>query len=203
MIIGRYNYATYVTYIGVLCAIVAMYYAMYSNNIYISLVFLILSGICDLFDGFIARKINRDEQEKQIGIQIDSLADTVNFIVLPVVIGLQLSKPNIFVLLIFAFYTICGITRLSFFNVTVMNFTEESRPKYFTGMPVTFSALLFPIVYLIQETFLVEIYNIFAIALAFLFILRIKIPKPRGIAYALLVTLAVVMIAYFIMKGVK
>ncbi len=203
MFLGRYNYASIVTYTGVAFAVTAMYHAIYANNIYVSFMFLILSGICDLFDGFVARKIDRDDEEKQFGIQIDSLADTVNFVVLPVIIGLSLEKPNILVILIYVLYAVCGITRLAYFNVSVQSVSEETRPKHFTGMPVTFSALLFPLVYLIGDKLNVELYNIFTLILGVLFVLKIQVPKPRGIAYVLLVVLAVVMIVYFAMEGIN
>lgn len=46
--------------------------------------FLLISGLCDAFDGMIARtKTDRTEQEKQYGIQIDSLSDLVALGVLP------------------------------------------------------------------------------------------------------------------------
>ena len=44
---------------------------------------LLISGICDMFDGKVARKCKRNKKEKMFGIEIDSLADTVNFLLLP------------------------------------------------------------------------------------------------------------------------
>ena len=46
------------------------------------------SGLCDAYDGKVARmKKVRTEEEKAFGIQIDSLADMVAFGVLPACIG--------------------------------------------------------------------------------------------------------------------
>ena len=48
---------------------------------------LALSGLCDMFDGKIARtKKDRTEIEKRFGIQIDSLCDVVCFGVFPAMI---------------------------------------------------------------------------------------------------------------------
>ena len=48
-----------------------------------------------MFDGKVARMCKRTEEEKQFGIQIDSLADTINFIALPVVIMLSLGMNSV------------------------------------------------------------------------------------------------------------
>ena len=57
-----------------------------------------VSGILDAFDGRVARtKKDRNEFEKNFGIQIDSLADLICFGILPVSIGLaQLRIRGIF-----------------------------------------------------------------------------------------------------------
>ena len=46
-----------------------------------------LAGVCDMFDGKIARTMKRTKQEKRFGIQIDSLSDFLCFGVLPAMIG--------------------------------------------------------------------------------------------------------------------
>ena len=80
-----------VTYLGVIFGVISMYFAFskmaFSDTDYMrySLVFLVLAGVCDMFDGKVARMCKRSKEEKEFGIQIDSLADTVNFVCLPVV----------------------------------------------------------------------------------------------------------------------
>ena len=48
------------------------------------------AGVIDIFDGKVARKFKRSEKEKQFGIEIDSIIDTINFGVVPVIIYLNL-----------------------------------------------------------------------------------------------------------------
>ena len=90
-----------VTYLGIIFGIISMGFAFtkmaFAEVAYIrySLILLMLAGVCDMFDGKIARMCKRTEAEKEFGIQIDSLADTVNFVVLPVVIMLSLIETNI------------------------------------------------------------------------------------------------------------
>ena len=75
--IGFYNYTVILTYIGLLSSIAGMMFAV--NGWYkAALLCLAFSGLCDMFDGKIARrKTDRTEDEKSFGIQIDSLCDMV------------------------------------------------------------------------------------------------------------------------------
>lgn len=201
MFIGRYNYASLVTYLGVVFAVFGIYAALITENIDYAMLFLVLSGICDMFDGFVARLIKQDEEEKLFGVQIDSLADTVNFVVFPVIITVALGVPSVYAVAIYAFYIIAGITRLAYFNVTVA--TAETRPKGYVGMPVTFSALLFPVMYLIGEKIGYNLLTLTCLIQGLLFIIRIPIPKPRGKAYVFFTLLGIGLTALFTYKGMK
>ena len=56
-----------------------------NGHLHLGVMCLAISGLCDMFDGKIARtKKNRTEVEKRFGIQIDSLSDIVCFGVLGV-----------------------------------------------------------------------------------------------------------------------
>ena len=76
----------------------------------------IVSGICDLFDGVVARRMKRTESQKRFGIEIDSLCDMISFAALPAVLlmtQLLLGAANI----IFAvLYVLAAVTRLAHFN---------------------------------------------------------------------------------------
>lgn len=55
---------------------------------YLGMFFLLFSGLCDTFDGKVARsKKDRTTQMKKFGIQIDSLSDLIAFGMLPACIG--------------------------------------------------------------------------------------------------------------------
>ena len=116
MFIVKIHKSVIVTYIGVIFAALAMYFAFtkvaFSDVPYLrfSLIFLMLSGVCDMFDGKVARMCKRTEEEKEFGIQIDSLADTVNFIALPVVIMLSLGMNHVWDFAIYAIFILCGIS---------------------------------------------------------------------------------------------
>ena len=89
--IGKYNKSVILTYIGITLAVCGIIFS-FLGNISNAMICLIFSGICDLFDGKIARLCKRDEQEKEFGKQIDSLADVFLFLALPCVLGVELLK---------------------------------------------------------------------------------------------------------------
>ena len=83
--LGFYNYTVWLTYGSLVSAVIGIFVSLAGHgHPYIGAIFLLISGLCDAFDGMIARtKTDRTEQEKQYGIQIDSLSDLVAFGVLP------------------------------------------------------------------------------------------------------------------------
>ena len=167
VIIGKYNKSVILTYIGGIFALFGMIFAIIDNLQY-SLICLMLAGICDLFDGKIARMCKRTDIEKEFGKQIDSLVDVFSFVALPCVIAIKLFlNINIWLCIIIIFYLLSGIIRLAWFNIIS---SKEEAVKYFIGVPVAYI-----------------VYIIFAV----LFILNIKIPKPRKMAYIVFIVLAI------------
>lgn len=161
------------------------------------------AGICDLFDGTIARMCKRSEEEKNFGIQLDSLVDVVSFIVLPVVLIVKLAGFTWYAAVAAVLYSVFGIARLAYFNVCQEENEDKDSPiKYYTGMPVTYAALVFPIVYLLHLYFNTEVTALFmCIAMeimAVLFILKIKFIKPGKKGYIFLMLLAVALFAVYI-----
>lgn len=201
MFIIKIKKSMLVTYLGIVFAAISMYFAFTKmafsdiNYMRYSLVFLILSGICDMFDGKVARMCKRTEEEKQIGIEIDSLADTVNFIVLPVVIMLSLGMNNIIELIIYTIFILSGISRLAYFDCIA---TTDTPVKYYNGLPVTSTSIIYPILGLlhgnIPETSFEYVYIIATAIIALLFVLKIKVPKFKGVAYIIIPILAAILV---------
>lgn len=103
---------------------------------------LVLAGIFDALDGFVARATGTSSQ---FGVQLDSIADVMNFGCAPAVLlycwGFVQIGPSDPTLLraggIAAFFFVaCGALRLARFNVNV----GRTDPKYFVGMPITAGA---------------------------------------------------------------
>jgi CDP-diacylglycerol--serine O-phosphatidyltransferase len=203
MFIGKYNKSVIVTYIGVVFSLLAIINAL-DNNIGLSMIFLILAGICDLFDGKYANSFKRTEEEIEFGVQIDSLADMINFVATPVIVALCLGLNSWYHVIIYSLYILAGMTRLGYFNIQA---NETKTPvTHYKGLPVTYAALIFPVFWLfslwIPASTFKALYTLAMPITAIMFIMNIKIKKPRGIAYLFFVFLAVVLIGLILMKGI-
>ncbi|MBR2750447.1 MAG: CDP-alcohol phosphatidyltransferase family protein [Clostridiales bacterium] len=197
--IGYYNRSVVMTYIGLAFAVVGICFA-YVTNLTWSVVCLIVAGVTDMFDGKIARACkNRSKQEKEFGVQIDSLTDTVAFVVLPVLISLEMGHQGPISIAISCLYVLAGVIRLGYFNVLVANSVPDQPMKNYTGLPVTSAAIIFPTLWLISR-FITKfpttiMYNVVMFLTAVLFVSRMKIRKPKGIAYYIFTVIAVIGIA--------
>ncbi|MFQ7552744.1 MAG: CDP-alcohol phosphatidyltransferase family protein [Blautia marasmi] len=128
--IGFYNYSVILTYISLISSVFGMTQAIHGR--FKAAVFcLALSGLCDMFDGKIARSMkNRTEDEKSFGIQIDSLCDVVCFGVFPAMICYLLGVRGPIGLAVIALYCVNSVIRLAYFNVMEMKgalVSEEGR----------------------------------------------------------------------------
>ena len=201
MFIMNFKKSVILTYLGVVCGIISMTFAFTKmafvevEYLRYSLVLLMLAGICDMFDGKVARMCKRTEEEKQFGIQIDSLADTVNFVVLPVVIMLSMGMTSIYEILIYILFVLCGISRLGIFNC---NADADGPVAYFMGFPVTSTAIIYPILGLFHGQVPANVFHLIYITvtliMAFLFVVKVKVPKFRKqIFYIVIPALAVLL----------
>lgn len=116
--LGVYDYTVILTYISLWISIGGMMLSL-NGHLDLAVLCLALSGLCDMFDGKIARtKKDRTETEKRFGIQIDSLCDIVCFGVGPAIICYCMGMNGIVGVLILMFYVLAGLIRLAWFNVT-------------------------------------------------------------------------------------
>lgn len=198
MILGKWNNSVIITYLGVGFSILGMVFAL-TQKLNYSMCCLIITGICDLFDGAVARRCKRTEEEKEFGIQLDSLADVFNFIAFPIVIFIGKGYINLGFVLLYSFFAICGIARLGYFNIKTK---VDVRTEYYDGLPVTYTALILPLMYLLNFAVPVKVFSIiFPVTLgviAILNILKIKIKKPRGIAYIAFSAMAIVLLILYL-----
>lgn len=150
--IGFYDYTVVVTYISLISSIMGMFFAI-DGKLPLAVFCLAFSGLCDMFDGKIARtKKNRTDDEKAFGIQIDSLCDVVCFGIFPIILGYQLGMCKIYSLMILAFYGVAGVIRLAYFNVMEekrQSETSENR-KYYQGLPITSMSVIMPLLFMVS-----------------------------------------------------
>lgn len=183
--IGFYDYTVILTYISFVSAVAGIFCAA-NMQLRWSIFFLAFSGLCDMFDGKIARtKKNRTEDEQSFGIQIDSLCDIVCFGVLPIVICYKLGMDRIYGMAILALYGLAGLIRLGYFNVmeAKRQAEEGGARKYYQGLPITSMAIALPILFLASPlfpshmAFLVALHIVVALV-GFLFVLNFRLRKP-------------------------
>ncbi len=204
--IGFYDYTVLLTYISLACSVFGMTQAI-DGRFRTAIVCLALSGLCDMFDGKIARtKKNRTKDEKLFGIQIDSLCDVVCFGVFPAMICYLLGVRGIVGGCVIGYYCICSVVRLGFFNVLETNRQqeEEGANKYYRGLPITTMAIVLPLVFLLNFCISENIFRWILLAtlliVGTLFIVNFRLKKPSNRLIALLVLLvgtAVVVILLF------
>lgn len=194
---GYYNVSVILTYIGLLSSFFGMANLSVARSnpwaIKIAFLCLLFSGLCDMFDGKIARRTNRSPEARKFGIQIDSLCDLICFGVYPAFIVITISRKHWISMLAGALFVLGGVIRLAYFNVVEnerQHQTSENR-KYYQGLPITSSALIFPFIYAveglvnrykpkipIQIPSMNLIYTIIMFLVAFLFVWDIKVKKP-------------------------
>ena len=144
--IGFYDYTVILTYMSLVSAIGGI--ALVTSDHPILATFcLLFCGLCDMFDGKVARaKKNRTAEEKSFGIQIDSLVDVVAFGALPATMTIELCGHSWYAYIISALFVLAGVIRLAYYNVTEelrQKDTDEVRKSY-SGLPITCSSLIFP-----------------------------------------------------------
>lgn len=206
MFIGKYNKSVILTYIGAAAAFAGIAFAI-EGALAPAMIALAAAGICDLFDGAIARRCKRDKSEMEFGVQIDTLADVVGFLALPAVLGIKLADGagivSILKYPLLFCYILCGIIRLAWFNTSA---AAEGVRTHYDGLPVTYAALIFPVTYAVLGFFpefnAAWIWAAEYAIIAVLFILNVKIAKPRGVWYIIFGALAVGIISLILVRDI-
>jgi len=202
--IGVYNYTVALTYTGFLVAVVGIYFAI-NNSSDAAIICLMICGFCDMFDGKVAKtKKDRTEEEKQFGVQIDSLCDLVCFGVLPAFIGYSVGLTEVYFFPILLFFPLAALIRLAYFNVTeserVKN--DDGELLYCTGLPVTTVALFLPIVYLTRpflNSYFIFLFALSLLIISVLFITPIKLKRFKMKQYLISIVIG---LAIIVLMGV-
>ena len=121
------NIPNIITTLGLAFAVAACYFMVVSGDLRATLICLSLAMLMDSLDGFAAGKLDR---QTSFGQSLDSLVDFFVCCMMPVLMVFTFIGNDIALIASAAFYCICGLWRLSYFNVTA----SEKR-SYFTGLP--------------------------------------------------------------------
>ena len=127
MLIGKYNKSLIISYLGVLFAVLGMYFLAHNFDIKLTMICYLLAGVCDMLDGMVARMMKRDKDEELFGIQLDSLADTIDFVVFPIFVGLTLGFSEWYQVIGYILLAMAGVQRLCHFNVLVINKKDKDN----------------------------------------------------------------------------
>jgi len=206
-VIGFYDYTVVLTYLGFVFAFTGILGAI-GQEYGKSILCLMLAGICDMFDGAVASTKSRNQYEKHFGIQIDSLCDLISFGMLPAIIVYEISGENMVVGMIGCLFTLSGLIRLAYFNVQEYERQKVSdeRREVYLGIPITTSAILLPIVYLIfNKLGSTKIYLMVGtlIFLGFGYVAGVEIKKPRLIGKVVMIVVgAIELVGIVIASGV-
>lgn len=145
---SHFNLANMFTFVNITAGLMATYFIT-QNNFILAIVLAWIGGAFDIFDGKIARKYNLSNE---FGVQLDSFADFLSFVLVPVflifqaVYATQLSGVMLIIASITSiYYVISGLRRLIHFN---LNADAGEVENYFTGVPTPLGAILLWVVYL-------------------------------------------------------
>ena len=201
--IGFYDYTVILTYISFASSISGIFLATRGHFNW-AIFCLAFSGLCDMFDGKIARtKKNRTEDEKRFGIQIDSLCDVVCFGVFPIVLCYELGMTHFYSIPILIFYGLAGVIRLGYFNVMEEKRQQETdeKRKYYQGLPITSIAVILPFLYAIsnlcQDNFEIVL-SLAMLLTGLLFVINFKFPKPNNKQLTVLIIVVAAVVLYLL-----
>jgi len=179
---NQFNIANIITYLNITMGIIAISFIV-KNDFYTAIILAWIAGIFDILDGKIARKFNLSTE---FGIQLDSFADFISFVIVPSFLLFYAIQKNIYLsnieelILSFTFiwYIISGLRRLIIFNLKVDVGEVE---KYFEGVTTPLGAILLWIIYLFLSYQIIEnIYTIILLVFIIAYSLnsKIKIRHP-------------------------
>jgi CDP-diacylglycerol--serine O-phosphatidyltransferase len=178
----RFNIANMVTYMNITMGVMAIYFIV-QGDFFTAIILAWIGGACDIIDGKLARKYNLSTE---FGIQLDSFADFLSFVVMPafllfyavkqytVISGLE----ELVLGLVFIWYIINGLRRLVEFNLKV---DVGEVAKYFEGVPTPLGAILLWVLYLLLAYGVITSGYLIAVlvtAIAWSLNSTLKIPHP-------------------------
>lgn len=212
--VGFWHYGIILTYLSVISAVVGICLSC-SGYPFGGIICLWISGICDAFDGAVAKtRKNREEADRLFGQRIDSLSDLVAFGVAPVMIGFGMGMHEWYYLALFCVFVLCALIRLAYFDATEEIRTRDEncgRRLSYEGLPVTNIAVGLPIFYLVATMFQGDLAFVQPYVMAFcyllgafLYVFRFKMPKLRvkgisiTIAVVVVICVSLMLVKYFV-----
>lgn len=183
-----------ISLMNMLCGFISILLAI-NHNFELSAILMIIAIMFDSVDGWVARKINRNDKLK-FGQNIDSLSDAISFGAAPAVFLYTISStihhnlsilPAIISLLIVA----CGVLRLTRYNAIA----DYIQTHDFIGFPIPGIAIILATFYL-SELFNIYIALILMTIVSLLMISNVTYPKFDNL---IIIGISVVLIVLIIL----
>jgi len=178
---NRFNIANIVTYLNVALGVIAIYFIV-KGDFFTAIILAWIAGACDVIDGKLARKY---QLSTEFGIQLDSFADFLSFVVMPPFLlfyamksSMTSSFEELLVGLVFIVYIISGLRRLIEFNLKV---EEGEVAKYFEGVPTPLGAILLWVLYLLFSYEILSslvVISLLVLVISWSMNSKLKIPHP-------------------------
>lgn len=176
---SHFNLANLFTFVNITAGLMATYFIT-QNNFFTAIILAWIGGAFDIFDGKIARKY---KLSNEFGVQLDSFADFLSFVLVPVFLIFQAVYAPSFsgILLIFGavasiYYVISGLRRLIQFNI---NADAGEVAKFFTGVPTPLGAILLWLFYLAFIYGLMPSFGVIGVMLLIGWSLNSKVKVPH------------------------
>ena len=158
--VGYWHYGVILTYLSLALSICGICFAAAAGGPRrddIAAFFLLLAGLCDAFDGMVAKtRKHRSHNDKLIGMNIDSLSDMVSFGVAPIMVGVAMGMTRWYYCIVYIFFALCGLVRLAYYDVSEVNRLNDptsTRRDNYEGLPITNVSLALPVFYLVATLF--------------------------------------------------
>jgi CDP-diacylglycerol---serine O-phosphatidyltransferase len=193
------NRANALTLTGAACALGAALLAL-SGRISWGLVVFSLAGLCDLFDGVLARSLTRTPEEERFGQRLDSLCDGFSFGACGALILHAGGLRHPLEVAILIAFSLAALWRLAYFDTLGLESAPEKgaseqaegSPR-FLGLPTTYVALGLPLAGLgglhSPEALRWSFVGV-GLFLAVAMVAPVRVPKPGRKAYPLFLLLA-------------
>lgn len=183
--------------IGLLSSLTGIYFSITGKYLY-ALIGVLWSVVFDWADGMIARRLkNRSDEQRAIGVQMDSLIDIVSFSIFPAVFLLSYGSSSPLFLPGAFLITAGGALRLSYFNVFGMIDKKTYRGLALDNNVIILSFMFLFERFLSHQTFSVLIYAIMMILLI-LNLAPVRTYKFEGKWFGVLVLYTIIMSTYFL-----
>jgi CDP-diacylglycerol---serine O-phosphatidyltransferase len=177
---SHFNLANMFTFVNITAGLLATYFIT-QNNFFLAIILAWIGGAFDIFDGKIARKY---KLSNEFGVQLDSFADFLSFVLVPVFLIFQAVYADSFeglsltlVAIVSIYYVISGLRRLIHFN---LHTDAGSVAKHFVGVPTPLGAILLWLVYLANAYGYLPAYGVVALMILIGWSLNstLKVPHP-------------------------